>query len=245
MNRVVLRMVLGCLLLASPSPLLGQEQSVNPGINDSFQDPNVGQYVERFESEGREVYDQRQEIVKLTGVQPGMVVADIGAGTGLFTRLFADQVGPEGRVYAVDIARSFVNRIVHNARDKDINHIIGVICDDQSCRLPPTSIDLAYVCDTYHHFEFPQKTLASIHQALRPGGKLVVVDFQRIPGTSSSWILGHVRAGKEVFQSEIEEAGFQLVREPKLLKENYILVFEKVSPPETDNQVPEPESGDR
>lgn len=215
------------LLICSSLTAFAQDSSVNPGINDSFRDPNVSQYVERFEVEGREVYDLRDDIVKTTGVKEGSVIADIGAGTGLFTRLFSEKVGAEGRVYAVDIAHSFVNRIVRQAREDNVQNIIGVICDDRSCQLPPNSIDAAYICDTYHHFEFPQKTLATIHSALRPDGKLIVVDFQRIEGKSSPWIISHVRAGKEVFQSEIEEAGFRLVEEPKLLKDNYLLIFQK------------------
>lgn len=223
--------------LTATASTFAQEESVKPGINDSFRDPNVAQYVERFESEGREVYDQREKIVETLALKPGSTVADIGAGTGLFTRLLADKVGAEGRVYAVDIARSFVNRIVTEARQAGSKNIIGVICDDRSCQLPPNSIDLAYICDTYHHFEFPQDTLKSIHQALREKGRLAVVDFQRIEGTSTDWIMGHVRAGKETFQAEIEAAGFQLVSEPQgLLKDNYLLIFEKASSENSDNQ---------
>ncbi len=228
--RVYVVLLTGLLVwtTAFSSAVQAQEESVNPGINDSFRDPNVPQYVERFEKEGREVYDQREKIIATAGVKPGMIVADVGAGTGLFTRLFAEKVGDKGRVYAVDIARSFVNRIVLEARENKVNNIIGVICDDRSCQLPPNSVDLVYVCDTYHHFEFPQETLSSIRQALRKGGRLVVVDFQREEGVSSDWIIGHVRAGKKVFRSEIEAAGFELVEEPELLKENYMLIFEPI-----------------
>ncbi|MCB1231860.1 MAG: SAM-dependent methyltransferase, partial [Verrucomicrobiae bacterium] len=66
-----------------------------------------------------------------------------------------------------------------------------------------------------------------IHRALKPGGKLVVIDFERIEGVSSDWIMGHVRAGKEVFRGEIEKTGFELEDEKKLFKENYFLVFRK------------------
>ena len=70
-------------LFASPLPTsLAQDQSVKPGINNVFKDPNVGQFVERFEREGREVYDQRHKIVEASEIRPGMAMADIGAGTG-------------------------------------------------------------------------------------------------------------------------------------------------------------------
>jgi ubiquinone/menaquinone biosynthesis C-methylase UbiE len=97
--------------------------------------------------------------------------------------------------------------------------------------LPPGSVDVAFVCDTYHHFEFPQRTLASLYRAIKPGGKLVVVDFIRIEGKSSAWILFHVRAGQEVVEKEITDAGFRKAGEVKgLLKENYLVIFTKPLP---------------
>jgi predicted methyltransferase len=73
--------------------------------------------------------------------------------------------------------------------------------------------------------------MTSIHRALRPGGKVVVIDFRRIEGQSREWVLNHVRAGQEVFTKEIVASGFKLMEEKKLLKENYCLVFQKVETP--------------
>ena len=213
-----------CLVAGAPA----QEESVAPGINNEYIDPNPEQWVERFEREGREVYDQREAIVAACNIQPGMDIADVGAGTGLFVPLLARQTGPSGRVYAVDISEEFIRLILSRAKMEGLKHVEGIVCDPDDTKLPENSVDLVFVCDTYHHFEYPQKSLASIHRALRPGGRLVIVDFERIPGTSSAWILNHVRAGKEVFRAEIEAAGFKLIDEPKLLKENYILRFTKV-----------------
>ena len=163
-----------------------------------------------------------------TGKRVSMVVADIGAGTGLFTRLFAKEVGPTGKVYAVDIAPKIIAHIERTCKEADIKNVVGVVCTAQSARLPPKSIDQAFICDTYHHFEFPLKTMASIHEALRPGGQVIVIDFHRIEGKSREWVLSHVRAGQETVTKEIVSAGFKKVGEEKLLKENYFLRFEKV-----------------
>jgi hypothetical protein len=97
-----------CGCQTRPAPVV--EASVRPGVNEPYLKPDlsVAGSVERFEREGREVYDRRAEIVNAARLQPGMRVADIGAGTGLFTFLFAEVVGPQGRVYAVDIAEPFV-----------------------------------------------------------------------------------------------------------------------------------------
>jgi ubiquinone/menaquinone biosynthesis C-methylase UbiE len=156
-----------------------------------------------------------------------MRVADIGAGTGLFTFLFAEAVGPGGRVYAVDIVPEFLSMISERAANKQMPQVRAVLGDELSANLPANSIDLAFICDTYHHFEYPQNMLASIHRALGPGGELFMVEFKRIPGESSDWILNHVRAGQEVFTREIEEAGFAQVEEFDFLNENYIVRFRK------------------
>jgi predicted methyltransferase len=94
--------------------------------------------------------------------------------------------------------------------------------------LKENSIDLVFICDTYHHFEFPSKTMASVHRALKSGGQLVLIDFVREDGKSSDWVLNHVRAGKDVFVKEITDAGFKQMSEEKFLKENYFVQFEKV-----------------
>ena len=205
----------------------GQEESVNPGINDSFVDPDPRKFVERFEKEGREVYDNREKIVEELGLKPGMAVADVGAGTGLFTRLIAPAVGKEGKVYAVDIAPAFVTHTLLSCRARGFTQVEGIVCTADDAKLPPGSVDVIFICDTYHHFEYPQKTMASLLRALKPGGRLFVLDFERIEGVSSDWILGHVRAGKEVFRAEIEEAGFALVEERDLFEQNYFLCFRK------------------
>ena len=226
-----LRQLMIVVLVATglvPARMFAQEQSVRPGINDTFRDPDVKEFEGRFEVESREIYAKRQEIVEACRIAPGETVADIGAGTGLFTRLFSAAVGPDGRVFAVDIARKFLDHIADESRKAGQHNVETLLCPADSTALPPESVDVAFICDTYHHFEFPQKTLASLRQALKPGGRVVLVDFKRIEGTSTDWVLSHVRAGQEVFEAEVVASGFKKVREePDLLKENYLVVFEK------------------
>lgn len=222
------RIVFSSAALLCLSSLTAQEQSVRPGINDSFRDPNVKDFVGRFEVESREVFAHRKAIVAACEVKPGQTVADIGAGTGLFTRLFAEAVGKEGRVIAVDIAQKFLDHIRETSREEGFKNIDTLLCKADSTELPRESVDLAFVCDTYHHFEFPKKTLASVYQALKPGGKMILIDFRREEGKSSEWTLSHVRAGQEVFEREITGSGLRKVGEIRdLLKENYFVLFEK------------------
>lgn len=210
-----------------------QETSVNPGINDSFRDPEVPEFIGRFEVESREVFARRREIVAACQIEPGQTVADIGAGTGLFTRLFSEAVGKDGRVIAVDISQKFLDHIKAASREAGQRNVDTLLATADSTELPAESVDVAFICDTYHHFEFPLKTMASLQRALKPGGRVVLVDFRRIPGTSTDWVLNHVRAGQEVFEAEISESGFEKVsEEPDLLLENYFVVFQKSTPDE-------------
>src|SRR5262249_47584715 len=151
-------------------------------INAPFRSADVERWKKGFESDDREVYRNRREIVAAAAVKPGMAVADIGAGTGLFTMLFARAVQPGGRVYAVAISRAFVAYIRERAKAEGLDNVIAVLTQGTDTELAEGSVDLVYTCDTYHHFEQPAQTLQSIRRALRPGGRLVVVDFEKIPG---------------------------------------------------------------
>ena len=216
---------------AQETPPTQAELSVKPGINEKFVDPklDVSEWLGRFEIESREVYAAREEVLRACGIKPGDSVADIGAGTGFYSRLFASKTGESGWVFAVDISPRFLEHIKTQSRKDGVSNLTGVLGSDRSTNLSPDSINVAFICDTYHHFEYPQSTLASIYKAMKPGGTLIVIDFERIPGTSREFILGHVRADKSTFRNEIVKAGFEFVDEVKVadFKENYLLRFRR------------------
>jgi len=201
----------------------------DPQINAPFKNPDVNEFIKRFETSDREVFAKRQEIVAALGLTPGMAVADVGAGTGLFTHLIAEKVGQTGKVYAVEIAPTFRAHIAAQAKERGQNQVVIVDGSQGSTNLPDESVDLVFLCDVYHHLEKPQEVLASIHRALRPGGKLVVIDFDRVHGKSADFVLKHVRAGQDVFRKEIESAGYSIAsaQSSPPLKENFFLRFEK------------------
>ena len=215
------------LLLACSPYLAAEEQSVRPGINAHYQHPDFKLWQRRFESPGREVFDMAGEIVAALHLKPGMQVADIGAGTGLFTRRFAAQVGATGKVYAIDISKEFIANIVRQAKHSGVKNVEGIVNNDKSILLAANKIDLAYVCDTYHHFEYPHAMLASIHQALKKNGRLVVIDFRKDPKLNNAWVMGHVRADQQTVRREVEQAGFRHVKDENFLQGNYFMVFEK------------------
>ena len=205
------------------------ETSVRAGLNDSFlaDDIDVAEFIERFEGESREVAANHDAILTALELEPGQDVADVGAGTGLFLAGLSRAVGPDGRLYAVDISKGFVEHLRQRATDEGLANVEVVLCTERSTRLERASVDVVFVCDTYHHFSFPQTTVADLFEAVRPGGRLVVLDFHRIEGQTREWLMNHVRAGQEVFRAEIEAAGFRSENDITVagLSENYVMLF--------------------
>lgn len=204
------------------------EPSVHPGINDPYFRPDgPDRYRRILEAESREIVQRSSDIVDVMGLQWGMAVADIGAGTGLLTMEIADRVGARGQVYAVDIVPEFLDLIRSRAAAQGSRNVSVIQGAEKATGLGPGSIDLAFMCDTYHHLEFPLSYMRSVFLSLRPGGTLVLVDVKRVAGESSPSVLRHVRAGKAEVIEEVEQAGFVFWSETKLLEENYYLHFRR------------------
>jgi len=205
-----------------------QGRAITPkakALNRSFQ-ADAEQWAARFEHEGRAIFDKRFEIVAAMDLKPGMAAADIGAGSGLIARLMADAVGPEGTVYAVDIAKNMVDYIERTARAQQLTNLNAVLGEARSPRLAPHSVDRVAIIDTYHHFEYPAEMLAEIKKALRPDGLLLLIDFKREEGTSRPYILDMVRAGEETFIDEFRKAGFEVIeRNGEMFPDNYLVKF--------------------
>ena len=206
-----------------------QEKSVKPGINDRWRNSDIKPLVETLETESREIYHEREALARLVDAKPGMAVADVGAGSGFMTLLFAKMVGAAGRVYAVDINSKMLEHVAQLGAKDGLKNIQTVLDNDKSSELPANSVDVVFLCDTYHHFEYPKAMLASMHKALRPGGQVVLVEFHLVQGKSPAWMFEHVRAGQEVFTKEFVDAGFAFDKElaAPFFTENYVLRFRK------------------
>jgi ubiquinone/menaquinone biosynthesis C-methylase UbiE len=220
-------------MLGWPAPATAEEQSVHPRANERYKSPNLDadDFTQIFERESREVFALRHEIVESLDLKRGVAIADVGAGTGLFMELFAEAVGVDGKVYAVEISPKFVEHLRERALRGGLQQVEVVESEERFVPLPEASIDVAFLCDTYHHLEYPQTVVRSLRRALRPGGRLVVVDFDRDSATSRKWVLEHVRAGKQKVSTEIASSGFTLEKQLDVegLVENYMLQFRRRS----------------
>jgi ubiquinone/menaquinone biosynthesis C-methylase UbiE len=188
-------------------------------LNESFADPDAQAWVARFERAGRAVYDARFALLDVLSLRPGMSVADIGAGSGFFARLIAERVAPSGQVYAVDIAESLVEHMAKTADEMGVHNFHAILGGERTPRLDSNSVEAVYIMDAYHHFAYPAEMLAEIKRALRPGGELLLIEYERIPGVTPRGRLEMLRAGKDVFRREFIEAGFEFIKEVDLIGE--------------------------
>ncbi len=208
--------------LASCLALLAQQTAMAPATTER----PLADRVHTFERAERDSWQKPDEVVKAIGLKPGIVVADIGAGSGYFTRRFAKAVQPNGKVYAVDIDKEVLNYLKEHT-DKDLlNNIVIVNSTPDDPVLPENSIDVAFFCDTSHHIVHRVALYEKVGRALKPGGRMVNIDL-------SPDFPEHPHKYEELIPRwqavcEGEQAGFRLASEPKiLLPRAYFLVFRK------------------
>ena len=127
----------------------------------------------------REEEERLSELVRQLKLQPGQVVADIGAGSGVITMKMAEEVGQSGKVYAVDIQQEMLDLLGDKLQDRKIRNIELVLSTDKSPKLAPESIDLALMVDVYHELEYPFEMMLELSRSLKPGGRIALVEYRR------------------------------------------------------------------
>jgi ubiquinone/menaquinone biosynthesis C-methylase UbiE len=180
--------------------------------------PSSGEYAKVLEDPSRDEWQKPHEVVMALGLKPTDVVADIGAGTGYFARRFANHAS---KVYAVDIDKELLAIIQKNAPP----NLTVVLAAPDDPRLPEQSVDLIFFCDVLHHIENRAAYYPKLVKALKPGGRVVVIDFYKkaLPvGPPPSMKL----SDKEVI-AEFSSAGFTLSKRLDVLPYQYYLFLEK------------------
>jgi predicted methyltransferase len=154
-----------------------------------------------------------QAIVDSLHLQPGMRVADIGAGAGIMLPFFSKAVGTAGRVYAEEIFEDFLARTRGYAEKQGLRNVEFVLGTEHDPKLPDVCCDVAVAVHVYHHFNYPADMLAGLHRALKPGGRFVVIDYYRRPNAmgTGNMALEHMRLDFDGVVKEIEANGFKLV----------------------------------
>lgn len=207
----------------------GHEAKHNPAkSNDKFlkEDLDVALWQERFENRDRDVYKNKAKIVKALNLKPGQSVVDVGAGTGFFLKPIFDEITLNGMLYAVDISPRFVSFLKARGEKEEISNLTVFRGSDVSTNLPDESVDIVFVCDTYHHFGKRDKMLEDFKRILRTGGELVVVDFD-LSKKNNSFVSKHLNESKMSYIKEISKY-FTYDRESNIgLTDNFMIHFKK------------------
>ena len=182
-------------------------------------------WLERPERQAEENLEGALDAI---GIQPGSTVADVGAGTGYASLRLARRVGPAGKVYANDIQPKMLALLNRNAAAAGVPNIETVLGTETDPRLPPAHIDLVMLIDVYHEFSQPQKMLEAIRRALKPDGRLVLLEYRK-EDPSLPIQRKHEMTVQEA-KTEVEAAGFKLSQVLENLPRQHILIFTIRSP---------------
>ncbi|MBL0276915.1 MAG: class I SAM-dependent methyltransferase [Anaeromyxobacter sp.] len=171
----------------------------------------------------RDAWQKPDEVVKALGLAPGQVACDVGAGPGYFTLRLAAALGPTGRVYAVDVEPALLGKLKERLAAAGVRTVTPVLGLADDPLLPPGSCDLVLVVDTFHHFPDGVAYLWRLAGALRPGGRIVNIDFHKRE-TPVGPPVAH-RVAREDFLAAATSAGLVVVAEPTFLEHQYFVVL--------------------
>lgn len=167
--------------------------------------------------------EQPDRMLAALHLRPGMVVADIGAGVGYHTLRLSAIVGPEGRVYATDLQPEMLAMLRKSAAERGAANVVTVLSGDTATGLPKGVIDLALMVDVYHELGQPERFLEALKEALKPGGRLVLVEFRGedpdVPIKEE-----HKMTAEQAIR-ELDAAGFSLIEREESLPWQHILIF--------------------
>ena len=177
-----------------------------------------------LERAGRAQQEKPEVVIKAMKIRAGMTVADIGAGTGFFTRRLAKAVGPTGKIYAEDIQPQMLDLLRKDMEKEGIKNVVTVLGTDTDPKLPAHGIDRFLLVDVYHEFQKPEPMLASIRESLAPGGTVILVEY-RLEGDTASYINIKHRMSVEQVLKEWNAAGFELADRIETLPSQHVFIF--------------------
>lgn len=178
---------------------------------------------EREEEEGLSL------LIECLSIEPGMVVADIGAGSGVISVRLAREVGPKGTVLAVDIQQEMLDALAINCKRLEIDNIEPILGDVRSPKLNPGTVDLVVMVDVYHEFNYPYEMLSEIARSLKPGGRVAFVEYRkedpRVP-IKLVHKMSEAQVKKEASQPEF---GLKWKETVDKLPRQHVVIFEKMA----------------
>lgn len=199
------------------------------GINKWYMGRQIAHVMSHFgidwlERQEREMEENTSQLIKNLNIKPGMTLADIGAGSGYHSALLSKKVG-NGKVFAVDIEPEMINYLNNRIKLEKLTGIVPVLSKETNVSLPENTIDLVLIADGYHEFSYPYEMAVSILKALKPGGKLVLVEFRAEDDTVP--IKDIHKMTEEQAVKELKVAGFTFEKNIKNLPWQHCMIFIK------------------
>lgn len=214
-----------------PKPLYETRRIHDPnGIGKFYMGREIAQVMGHLAADWldrpeREKEEAPSKLMANLPLRPGMVVADIGCGSGYFTFRLADKVGPKGKVLAVDIQDEMLALVKQRMKVKHVTNVETIKGAEADPKLPEGGVDLILLVDVYHEFEFPYEMTANMVKALKPGGKLVFVEY-RLEDPEVPIKLVHKMTVKQVLR-EMRPYPLRHVKTLDVLPRQHIIIFEK------------------
>jgi ubiquinone/menaquinone biosynthesis C-methylase UbiE len=185
---------------------------------------NIGALVKAIEFSDRDEWQKPDEVVKSLNLKPGDVIADIGAGDGYFTKRFARAVSPGGQALGLEISSSKVEYMRKDAERSGLTSYKALLIDSDDPGLKPGSVDVVFMCNTYHHLSNRVKYLKRLSKSLKKNGRIVIVDFYKKPMPVGPSSPDH-KLAREVVLEEFQEAGYKFLDDKDFLPHQYYLEF--------------------
>jgi ubiquinone/menaquinone biosynthesis C-methylase UbiE len=181
------------------------------------------EWIKTLESPARVTRLRISDVVAQLRLQPGQVVADLGAGTGLFSVPFAKAVAPTGKVYAVELERGLVDYIAQKAREQKLANLRAIQGGPSDPMLPAADVDVAFIHDVLHHIEDRAGYLKSLARYVKPAGRVVVIDYR--PGMGGHQDDPALQVSAEQGAALMAQAGFKPIDEIALLEDKWFVVY--------------------
>ena len=182
-----------------------------------------------LERDTREEEERLSLLVKSLDVKPDMVVADIGAGSGVIAMLIAEQLGDGGRVMAVDVQEEMLDRLRERARKRNVTNIVTVRGTSTTPKLAPETVDLAIMVDVYHEFDYPFEMLLGVSHALKLGGRVAFVEYRKEDPTVPIKLVHKMTEAQVIKEASLPEVGLRWKETIGVLPRQHIVIFERVA----------------
>ncbi|HSE57667.1 MAG TPA: methyltransferase domain-containing protein [Nitrospiraceae bacterium] len=193
---------------------------------------DIKDYLEHLERPERDAYQKPSQVVEALGLKPGMAVADIGSGSGYFTRRFVEAVTETGKVYAVDVEPEMLEYAKQSVEHMHVAfNAEFILARPDNPKLPVESVDLIFVCNTFHHLEDRAVYFANLRSALKPGGRIAIVDFYHDERSGDLGFPKRHLVPRETTIEEMTKAGYRLIKEYSFLRKQYFLEFVPTAAP--------------